>query len=321
MDDSTDQRAVAEPETAAHLPVLFRETLDGLSPRPGGRYVDGTAGRGGHAEGILRRAAPDGELLALDADPAAVTAVRHRLAPFGARATVLRANFRSIAAVVRAHGWDEVDGILLDLGLSSPQLATPERGFSFAAEGPLDMRFDPALLETAEELVNRLGEADLARLFFEYGEEPRARRMARAIVEARRRGRIDTTTALARLAEQAIGRRGKIHPATRVFQALRIAVNGELDALAAALPQAVDLLRPGGRLAVIAFHSLEDRLVKQFMQQEKTTCICPSSQPVCTCAHRPTLRAISGGAIMAGDDEVRHNRRARSARLRVAERL
>jgi 16S rRNA (cytosine1402-N4)-methyltransferase len=319
--DQDDQSVLAESEAAGHLPVLYEETLTGLDPRPGGCYVDGTAGRGGHAEGILRRSAPSGQLLALDADPAAVAAVCHRLAPFGARATVMQANFGAIGEVVRGHGWDQVDGILLDLGLSSPQLATAERGFSFAVAGPLDMRFDPAAPRTAADLVNSLGEEDLARLFFEYGEEPRARRMARAIVEARRRRRIDSTADLAQLAERAIGRRGKIHPATRVFQALRIAVNGELDVLAAALPQAVSLLRPGGRLAVIAFHSLEDRLVKRFMQQEMTTCVCPSTQPACTCAHRPTLRAISKGAIMAGNDEVRHNRRARSARLRVAARL
>jgi 16S rRNA (cytosine1402-N4)-methyltransferase len=174
---------------------------------------------------------------------------------------------------------------------------------------------------TAADLVNSLDEQALVTLFREYGEEPQARRMARAIVEARRKGRLTSTTELARLAERAIGRHGKLHPATRVFQALRIAVNAELDALAEALPQAVSLLRPGGRLAVIAFHSLEDRLVKRFLQQEMMTCVCPSTQLVCTCGHHPTLRAISKGAIKAEPDEVRHNRRARSARLRVAERL
>jgi len=309
------------PSTDAHAPVLYEEVLDGLDPRPGGRYVDGTAGRGGHAEGILRRGDPNGQLLALDADPAAVAAVRERLAPFGARATVAQANFSSLEEAARARGWDGVDGVLLDLGLSSPQLATPERGFSFMAEGPLDMRFDPTGGTTASDLVNSLAEEDLARLFFEYGEEPRARRLARAIVEARRRGRLDSTTEFARLAERAIGRRGAIHPATRAFQALRIAVNAELDTLAATLPRAVSILRPGGRLAVIAFHSLEDRIVKRFLQQEMTSCICPGTQPVCMCTHQPTLRAVSKGAIKAGTNEVRYNRRARSARLRVAERL
>lgn len=301
--------------------MLYEEVLAGLNPRPGGRYVDGTAGRGGHTQGMLERSAPDGRVLALDADPAAVAATRTRLAPFGERATVLQANFRFIADVAHQQGWDAVDGILLDLGLSSPQLATPGRGFSFAGEGPLDMRFDPAASTTAADLVQTLDEENLVRLFFEYGEEPHARRIARAIVAARQRQPLASTTDLARLVERTVGRRGKIHPATRVFQALRIAVNAELDALAAALPQTVELLRPGGRVAVIAFHSLEDRLVKRFMQQEMMTCVCPSAQPICTCAHHPTLRAVSKGAIKAGAAEARANRRARSARLRVAERL
>jgi len=304
-----------------HTPVLLEAVLAGLDPRVGGRYIDGTAGRGGHAAAILSRSDPSGELLALDADPVAVSMVRRRLAPFEDRATVAQANFRDLLGVARDRGWDGVDGILLDLGLSSPQLATPARGFSFAIEGPLDMRFDPAGPTTAADLVNTLGEVELANLFYTYGEEHRSRRVARAIVEARQRGPVTTTTQLASLTERAIGRHGPTHPATRIFQALRIAVNAELDALAAVLPQAVALLRPGGRLAVIAFHSLEDRLVKKYLQQEMTTCICPGSQPVCTCTHRPTLRAVSRGATMAGDDEVRTNRRARSARLRVAERL
>ncbi len=314
-------RDCEQDQDQVHTPVLLEAVLAGLDPRVGGRYIDGTAGRGGHAAAILSRSDPSGELLALDADPVAVSMVRRRLAPFGNRATVAQANFRDLLGVARDRGWDGVDGILLDLGLSSPQLATPARGFSFAIEGPLDMRFDPAGPTTAADLVNTLGEEELANLFYTYGEEHRSRRVARAIVEARQRGPVTTTTQLASLTERAIGRHGPTHPATRIFQALRIAVNAELDALAAVLPQAVALLRPGGRLAVIAFHSLEDRLVKKYFQQEMTTCICPGSQPVCTCAHRPTLRAVSRGATMAGDDEVRTNRRARSARLRVAERL
>ena len=317
-----DGHSVPAPETPeSHVPVLFDDVLAGLDPHSGGLYVDGTAGRGGHAEGILQRSAPHGRVLALDADPEAVDAVRRRLEPYGERAIVVHANFSSLQEVVRAQGWDHVDGVLLDLGLSSPQLAASGRGFSFAAAGPLDMRFDTTSATTAADLVNDLGEEDLARLFRDYGEEPGARRLARAIVSARRDRRITTTTELAELAERSIGRHGRIHPATRSFQALRIAVNSELDALAAVLPQAVDLLKPGGRLEVIAFHSLEDRLVKRFLQQEMTTCVCPSTQPICTCGHLPTLRAVSKGAIKAGDDEVRRNRRARSARLRVVERL
>jgi 16S rRNA (cytosine1402-N4)-methyltransferase len=322
IDDRVDLSSAEEAVSGGeHVPVLYEEVLAGLNPQPGGRYVDATAGRGGHAEGILQRSAPDGRVLALDADPTAVSAVQARLAPFGERATVVQANFRSLGTVVRAHGWEHVDGVLFDLGLSSAQLGVPDRGFSFASEGPLDMRFDPTASTTAAYLVNTLGETELARLFAAFGEEPHARRIARAIVEERRRSRIDSTTQLARLVERAVGRRGRIHPATRVFQALRIAVNGELEALAAALPQAVDLLRPGGRLAVIAFHSLEDRLTKKFLQQEMMTCVCPPAQPVCTCAHHPTLRAVTKGAVKATADEVRANRRARSARLRVAERL
>ena len=308
-----------------HVPVLLAEVLAGLDPRPGGRYIDGTAGRGGHSAAILERSAPDGMLLALDADPVAVEAVRVRLSPFGSRAVVVQMNFRDIAAQVAAQGdgWaaGQIDGLLLDLGLSSPQLAHPERGFSFATNGPLDMRFDPRSATTAEDLVNDLSEGDLADLIYRYGEEPRSHRVARTIVDARTRGRLTSTAQVAALVERALGRRSGLHPATRVFQALRIAVNDELDTLTAVLPQAVSLLRPGGRLAIIAFHSLEDRIVKRFLQQEMATCVCPGSQPVCTCTHRPTMRAVSRGAVMAGDDEVRSNRRARSARLRVAERL
>lgn len=305
----------------AHVPVLYAEVLEGLNPRSGGKYIDGTAGRGGHAFGILERSGPDGRLLALDADPDAVAASRARLARFGERATVVQANFRDLGTVARAQGWDGVDGILLDLGLSSAQLAAPERGFSFAVTGSLDMRLDTGTTTTAAHLINTLGEADLAGLFFTYGEERQSRRIAHAVVEARRRKPLTQTTELAEIIERAVGRRGKLHPATRAFQALRIAVNGELDALSAVLPQTVDLLAPQGRLAVIAFHSLEDRIVKRFLRQEMMTCVCPPTQPICTCAHQPTLRAVSKGAIQAGEGELRVNRRARSARLRLVERL
>jgi 16S rRNA (cytosine1402-N4)-methyltransferase len=310
-----------DPALEEHLPVLYEEVLDALNPRPGGSYIDATAGRGGHSDGLLQRSAPGGHVLAIDADPDAVQAVRTRLAPYGERALVIQANFRHLAAVARSVGWDQVDGVLLDLGLSSPQLATAQRGFSFERDGPLDMRFDPTAGITAADLVNDLQESGLADLFWRYGEDPAARRVARAIVEARRRKRLTSTAELAGLIERVVGRHGRLHPATRFFQALRIAVNEELDALASALPEAVGLLRPGGRLAVIAFHSLEDRMVKRFLQQEMKRCVCPSAQPVCTCTHQPTLRAISKGAIKAEAGEVLRNRRARSARLRVAERL
>ncbi len=308
-------------EGSGHVSVLYDAVLAGLDPRPGGLYIDGTAGRGGHAEGILRRSEPDGRVLALDADPEAVDAVKRRLAPYGARAIVVQANFRDLRRVAQTHDFGVVHGVLLDLGLSSPQLAAPERGFSFATAGPLDMRFDPTVGVSAADLLATQDEESLARIIYDYGEEPRSRRIARAIVAARRRSPLTTTTDLALLVERTIGRHGKIHPATRVFQALRIAVNGELDALGEVLPQAIEVLRPGGRLAVIAFHSLEDRIVKRFMQQEMMTCVCPATQLVCTCAHQPTLRAVTRGAAKAQPAEVRANRRARSARLRVAERL
>jgi 16S rRNA (cytosine1402-N4)-methyltransferase len=319
LSDARD--TMMDPVLEEHLPVLYEEVLDGLNPRPGGRYIDATAGRGGHSEGLLQRSAPDGRVLAIDADPSAVQAVQARLTPYGERATVIQANFRNLAAVAQSMGWDQVDGVLLDLGLSSPQLATAHRGFSFDLNGPLDMRFDPTAGITAADLVNDLDEVALADLFWRYGEDRAARRVARAIVAARRDKRLTSTTELADLIERVVGRHGRLHPATRFFQALRIAVNEELDALVSVLPQAVGLLRPAGRLAVIAFHSLEDRVVKRYLQQEMKRCVCPPAQPVCTCTHHPTLRAVSKGAIQAGAGEVLRNRRARSARLRVAERL
>jgi len=304
--------------TQEHVPVLFDEVLRGLQVRPGGCYVDATLGAGGHAAGILRASAPDGRLLGLDADPEAAAFARQALAPFGQRATVVAANFRQVGEVAVAQGFQPVAGVLLDLGLSSRQLADAQRGFAFSQDGPLDMRFDPTQGQPASELVNYLPEVDLADLLWRYGEERRSRRIARAIVAARP---VATTGQLAELVARTIGRREKIHPATRTFQALRIAVNDELEALAEALPQARDLLEPGGRLAVIAFHSLEDRWVKHFFQQEARDCICPPERPVCTCGHRATLRIITRRPVQPSEQEVARNPRSRSAKLRVAERL
>ena len=303
---------------AAHVPVLYEETLTGLQVRPGGVYVDATLGATGHALGILRASAPNGRLLGLDADPEAVAFARQVLQPFGERLTLRTANFRRLAAVARSAGFDRVDGVLLDLGLSSRQLAAAERGFAFQREGPLDMRLDPRRGTTAADLVNDLPEADLADLIRRYGEERHARRIARAIVAARP---LTTTAELAQVVARAVGRRGRIHPATRTFQALRIAVNDELGALAEALPQALDLLAGGGRLAVIAFHSLEDRLVKRFFRQESRDCLCPPEAPVCTCGHRARLRIVTRKPIRPAPEEMAHNPRSRSARLRIAERL
>src|SRR5262245_9263246 len=248
-----------------HVPVLRNEVITGLKPRKDGRYVDGTVGGGGHAAAILEASAPDGRLLGIDADPAALAAAGGRLAPFGARATLAHGNFRGLGQLARDHGFDRSDGLLLDLGVSSHQLDTPERGFSFLVDAPLDMRLDSTSGATAAELVNEMPESELADLIYRYGEERGSRRVARFIAEARRRRPIATTGELAELVARALGgRHGKIHPATRTFQALRIAVNRELESLEIALPQVVELLAPGGRVAIISFHSLEDRIVKLF---------------------------------------------------------
>ena len=288
-----------------------------LAVRPGGVYIDGTVGGGGHAEAILESSAPDGRLLGLDRDPGALEAAGERLARFGGRAVLRHGSFARLAAL--AEGFAPADGVLLDLGLSSLQLADPARGFAFSREGPLDMRFDPtAPGPTAADLVNGLPVKELAALLYRYGEERQAGRIAEAIVAARP---LETTRQLAEVIERAVGRRGRIHPATRTFQALRIAVNKELEALEAALPQAVDLLRPGGRLVVISFHSLEDRIVKRFLRRESRDCICPPETPVCTCGHTAQLRLLTRKPVRPDPEEVERNPRARSARLRAAERI
>ncbi len=307
---------MAEPRE--HVPVLYDEVLAGLDVRPGQRYIDGTLGAGGHAAGILAASAPDGQLLGLDADPEAAEFARKILAPFGERLIVRVANFRRLSKVAEPLGFGQVAGILLDLGFSSRQLADAGRGFSFSLEGPLDMRLNPTQGQSAAELVNDLPEAELADVLWRYGEERHSRRIARAIVAARP---LETTGQLADVVARTIGRREKIHPATRTFQALRIAVNEELEALAEALPQARDLLQPGGRLAVIAFHSLEDRLVKRFFRRQAQDCICPPELPVCSCEHRATLRIVTRKPIRPAADEIEQNPRSRSARLRIAQRL
>ncbi|MFN2186586.1 MAG: 16S rRNA (cytosine(1402)-N(4))-methyltransferase RsmH, partial [Anaerolineae bacterium] len=284
----------------------------------GGWYIDATLGAGGHAKGILLASRPDGRLLGLDADPDALLHASKVLEPFGDRVTLRVANFRQLGAVAGALDIREVDGILMDLGLSSRQLDEAERGFSFAQDGPLDMRMDRSRRESAADLVNTLSEAELSDILWQYGEERHSRRIARAIVAARP---LVTTGQLADLVARTVGRREKIHPATRTFQALRIAVNEELEALSEALPEARDLLRPGGRLAVIAFHSLEDRLVKEFYRQEARACICPPELPVCVCQHQATLRVLTSKPVRPSAEETVRNPRSRSARLRVAERL
>jgi len=290
--------------------------LAGLQPRDGGKYIDGTLGAGGHAAAILRQSAPGGQLLGLDCDPAALAAARQTLAPFGRRAVVRLASYVEMEEV--AAGFVPVDGILLDLGLSSLQLADPARGFAFQANGPLDMRFNPQSNLTAAEIVNQWPLDELADIFFRYGEERQSRKIAQAIGAARP---LQTTGELAEVVARAIGRRhDKIHPATRVFQALRIAVNGELEAVQAVLPKSVRLLRPGGRLAVISFHSLEDRLIKNFIRSRARGPVDDPTLPVPR-AFAPDLMEVSRKPIVAAEDELARNPRARSAKLRIAEKL
>ncbi|HJP90108.1 MAG TPA: 16S rRNA (cytosine(1402)-N(4))-methyltransferase RsmH [Candidatus Limnocylindrales bacterium] len=309
-----------------HVPVMADEVIEQLAPKAGSRHVDATLGGGGHAQRILDACDPDGRLLGLDADGAAIARVQAKLgARYGDRLHLRQANFRELADVAPAEGFDAVDGCLFDLGLSSFQLADEERGFGFRAGGPLDMRFDTGRGASAAELVNTLDARELTALFKQYGEEPFAGRIARAIVEARRTARIDTAEELAALVarvtpSRAPGRR-RVHPATRVFQALRIAVNEELDALQAGLAAAVDLLKPGGRLVVLSYHSLEDRIVKRFLQAERRGCTCPPEAPVCVCGKQPRLRLLSPKGLVPTSAEVSANPRARSARLRAAERI
>jgi len=302
-----------------HVPVMLAEAVQALAVRPGGRYIDCTVGGGGHARAILERSAPGGQLLGLDADPEAIAIARRRLEGFRDAVLLVNENFASLAGVARRYYFYPVHGIFFDLGLSSYQLESDARGFSFQREAALDMRFSPGQTETAEDIVNRLSEDELACLLRRYGGETRSRRIARRIVAERP---IRTTLELARTVEMAVGgRRGRIHPATRTFQALRIAVNRELHNLELGLEAAVGLLGPGGRLVVISYHSLEDRLVKQFFRREAASCLCPPGTPVCICGHRARLRLVRRRIITPTAAEVSRNPRSRSARLRVAERL
>ncbi|MGI8824743.1 MAG: 16S rRNA (cytosine(1402)-N(4))-methyltransferase RsmH [Chloroflexota bacterium] len=307
----------------SHTPVLLSPSIEALRPADGRRYIDATVGGGGHAEKVLELSSPSGVLLGVDADPAALHVSSERLARFGDRVTLVRAYFDALATVASAQNFESVHGILFDLGVSSHQLETRERGFSFAHEAALDMRLGPDAGKTAEEIVNTLGVDDLQRLFQKYGEERYSRRVAKRIVVERQAAPIRTTIQLAELVSRATPRdaRGRIHPATRVFQALRIAVNDELARLRRALPQAVDLLEVGGRLAVISFHSLEDRIVKQFFREQARGCLCPPQVPTCVCGHTATLRSPVRKPITADAEEVGLNPRARSAKLRVAERI
>jgi 16S rRNA (cytosine1402-N4)-methyltransferase len=302
-----------------HQPVLYKEIIHALQPRSGGRYVDGTLGAGGHARGILEVCAPDGRLLGLDVDPQALALARKTLAPYEQRIHLAQASYTSLSTQLAQLGWDTVDGIVLDLGASSMQFDTPERGFSFQNDAPLDMRFGPSVPQTAADLVNELSERELADLIYRYGEERDSRKIARAIVRARP---LHTTRELVAVVESISPRRSdRIHPATRTFQALRIAVNEELASLEEVLPQAVTALAIGGRVAIISFHSLEDRIVKDFFREQSKDLVNPPYERIYEVERKATLKEVNRKPITPSDEEIKNNPRARSAKLRIAEKL
>ena len=302
-----------------HQPVLYKEIIHVLQPHDGGRYVDGTLGAGGHARGILEASAPDGHLLGLDVDPQALALARKTLAPYEQRTHLVQASYTSLSRQLAQLGWKAVDGIVLDLGVSSMQFDTPERGFSFMNDAPLDMRFGPSALRSAADLVNEYSERELADLIYRYGEERDSRKIARAIVRARP---LHTTRELVAVIEAVSPRRGdRIHPATRTFQALRIAVNEELASVEAVLPQALAGLRSGGRLALISFHSLEDRIVKDFFREQSKDLVNPPYEQIYAEERKATLKEVNRKPITPGEDEIKSNPRARSAKLRIAEKI
>ena len=308
--------------TFAHVPVLKDEVLEYLifdSARPA-RLIDGTLGGGGHSAALLAKY-PRLELLGIDRDEEALAAARERLEPFAGRFEAVHGNYSDMAAIARKKGWDQVDGVLLDIGVSSPQIDTPERGFSWRENGPLDMRMDQSAVLTASRLLNRAPEEELAEIFRKYGEIRPAKRLAAAVVQRRMTSPFAATADLVALCDEVLGRarKGELPRPTLVFQALRIAVNGELDELEKGLSAACGLLRPGGRLAVISFHSLEDRIVKNFMREASCDCICPPGLPVCRCGHRAFLKPVTRRVVTAGEAELAQNRRSAPARLRVAE--
>ncbi len=305
-----------------HLPVLLEEAVAGLNIRPGGIYVDGTLGFAGHSSEIAKRLTT-GRLIGIDRDETALKAAGERLAPFGDRVTLIKSNFDRIGEILDELGIEKADGMLFDLGVSSPQLDEAQRGFSYMADAPLDMRMDRSGSLTARDIVNLWPEEELRRILYTYGEERYAPRIAAAIIRQRREKEIESTLELAELIRSAMpaaARREKQHPAKRSFQAIRIAVNDELGSVERMLAAAPDRLTEGGRLCIISFHSLEDRLVKQAIHRRVDGCTCPKSLPVCVCGFRQTLKTV-GGVITASEGELQRNPRARSAKLRIAERI
>lgn len=306
----------------SHEPVLLRECIEALNIRPDGIYVDGTVGRAGHSLEIAKRLT-SGRLIAIDRDTAAIEAAKEKLSRFGPRITLVKSNFDDISAVLDSLGIDGVDGMLFDLGVSSPQLDDAGRGFSYMADAPLDMRMDRECALTAGTIVNEWSEAELRRILYEYGEERCAPKIAAAIVKAREKKPLDNTLELVEIIKRAMpaaALREKQHPAKRSFQAIRIAVNDELGSVERMLSAAPDRLNTGGRLCVISFHSLEDRLVKREFRKRENGCTCPKDFPVCICGFKSTLHQL-GGSVTAGAEELERNPRSRSARLRTAERI
>ena len=300
----------------SHIPVMLEACMRLMDPQPGGQYADGTLGAGGHSEAILKASSPDGQLISFDLDPAAIAIARERLEPYGDRVRIIQDSYVNLGRYAEENS---LDGFIVDLGVSSMQLDRQDRGFSFLQDGPLDMRFSPEQPLTAADLVNQLPEEELARILWLYGEERKSRQIAAMICAERERNKIVTTAQLRDVILSAAGNsREKIHPATRSFQAIRIAVNGELDAVEAVLPAAVKAMKPGGRLLVISFHSLEDRIVKNYFKTESKDCLCPPEQPVCTCGHKAVLRELTRHPVTADDEEIKLNPRARSAKLRAA---
>ncbi|MCL2150340.1 MAG: 16S rRNA (cytosine(1402)-N(4))-methyltransferase RsmH [Dehalococcoidia bacterium] len=301
-----------------HIPVMLKEAVEGLAVTAGGRYVDCTLGAAGHASIIMAHSQPGGQLLGIDADPAALSVAHDNLAAFGHAVLIANDNFGNLEAICHAHEFTPVNGILFDLGVSSLQIGPSGRGFSFQHDAPLDMRFNPRQERSAADIVNTCPESELARLIYTYGEEERSRQIARAIVGARP---LTSTIELASVIERVSPGYHRLHPATRTFQALRIATNEELTRLSSALEQAVSLLGHGGRLVVISYHSLEDRIVKGFLRHESARCVCPPGLPQCVCRHTPRLRLISKSALTPSQAETSTNPRSRSAKMRIAERI
>lgn len=308
-------------ENTYHIPVLYNETLDNLVVNPDGIYIDCTLGGGGHSEGILQRLSENGRLISIDQDEQAITFAKKRLEKYGNKITIVKNNFSNIDIVAYGCGADKVDGILMDIGVSSTQLDEGERGFSYRYDAPLDMRMDKSAKLSAYNVINEYSEEMLSKIIYEYGEERFARKIAKYIIEIRKEKPIKTTFELADIVKRAAGPNKNKHPAKKTFQAVRIEVNKELEVLGEAMEKAVNILKKDGRLAIITFHSLEDRMVKQKFKQLEKGCVCPADIPVCICGNKPLVKIITKKPITAEKEELTENNRAHSAKLRIVERV